>query len=111
MIMQSSKVKGQNILTKPERDAVEAEWQHSLSPISPLALSVCVQLRHPPPPLCYLLSWISCLWCLGLLIRDGDEGNKEKMTLAVFAQLPDSSYFSLFMPNKQLLFETCYCST
>lgn len=71
----------------------------SVSYLSSRSECVCVQLRHPPPPLCYLLSWISCPWCLGLLIRDGDAGSEEKMTIAVFAlhphQLPDSSYLTL----------------
>ena len=57
----------------------------SFSFFSSCSECVCVQLRHPSPPLCYLLSWISCPWCLGLLIRDGDVASAEKMTIAVFA--------------------------
>lgn len=37
-----------------------------------LSECVCVWVSHPPPPLCYLLSWISCRLCLVLLIRDAD---------------------------------------
>lgn len=59
--------------------------EFSFSHFSSCSECVCVQLRQPPLPLCYLLSWISCPWCLGLLIRDGDMASAEKMTIAVFA--------------------------